>query len=315
MRLIIGYDGSNCAEAALDDLRRSGLPEVAEIMLIMVTETWMAPLAGISGVEPVTESITPQTSEQREQQERAAARLRGDFPGWRIEEVIEAGSPAATILDRAEEWKADMIVVGSHGLTGIQRFFIGSVSQRIATEAHCSVRIARGRLEETEELPVRIVIAVDGSIDSDMAVYVVANRHWPAGSEVRLVTSLGPFPPGHAATTLTEERAAIERLHALAGARLRAGSAGIEAVSTVISFEDPKHAVVHEAESWGADSIFIGSRSKGRLGRFMLGSVSTAIATRAHCSVEIVRRTSTAIWDEETNPEPGISRGGTSHES
>ena len=57
-------------------------------------------------------------------------------------EMLE-GSPAEKILDAAEEWQADLIVVGSHGRRGIARFVMGSVSQSVASHAKCSVVIAR----------------------------------------------------------------------------------------------------------------------------------------------------------------------------
>ena len=61
-------------------------------------------------------------------------------------------------------------------------------------------------------------------------------------------------------------------------------------VSSVILQGDPKHALVAEAEKRGADSIFVGSTGfSNRFERFLLGSVSAAIAARAHCSVEVVR--------------------------
>jgi nucleotide-binding universal stress UspA family protein len=53
--------------------------------------------------------------------------------------------------------------------------------------------------------------------------------------------------------------------------------------------EEPKRLLLGEAESWGADCIFVGARGMGRVERFMLGSVSSAVAARAQCSVEIVR--------------------------
>jgi len=54
---------------------------------------------------------------------------------------------------------------------------------------------------------------------------------------------------------------------------------------------DPKHELPKAAEEWGADCIFVGSTGfSNRLERFVLGSVSAAVAARAHCSVEVVRR-------------------------
>ena len=59
-------------------------------------------------------------------------------------------------------------------------------------------------------------------------------------------------------------------------------------VSTVVE-GDPKQVLLNEAQDWGADCIFLGSLGLTRFERFLLGSVSTAVVARAHCSVEIHR--------------------------
>ena len=61
------------------------------------------------------------------------------------------------------------------------------------------------------------------------------------------------------------------------------------AVSSVIRAGDPKHVLLDEAEHWEADGLFVGARGLSRVERFLLGSVSAAVAARAHCSVEVVR--------------------------
>ena len=297
MRVMIAYDGSPCAEAAVEDLGRAGLPAEVEVLLVSVTETWLPPPSGLELVTPgVVTSIHERTEAMKEQVVRVEGRLRGRFPGWRIETMQGAGSPATVLLAKAEEWKPDLIVVGSHGAGPLQRFLIGSVSQRVATHAPCSVRIARGRVEDgVAEGPARLVVGIDGSIDSDMAVYVVAHRQWPVGTEVRLVTSIGPMVSTQSLVSFPEEKSVVEEWQGKAAERLR--QAGL-VVSTVLSFEDPKRALVHEAESWGADMIFVGSHGRGAVARFLLGSVSAAVTARAHCSVEIVRSISTAIWPD-----------------
>jgi nucleotide-binding universal stress UspA family protein len=60
-------------------------------------------------------------------------------------------------------------------------------------------------------------------------------------------------------------------------------------VSTLVRKEEPKHLLVSEAEAWGANCIFVGARGMGTFERLLLGSVSSAVAARAHCSVEVVR--------------------------
>jgi nucleotide-binding universal stress UspA family protein len=64
--------------------------------------------------------------------------------------------------------------------------------------------------------------------------------------------------------------------------------AGLQ-VASVIQEEDPKFFLIREAERWKADSIFVGSRGLNRFERLFLGSISTAVVARAHCSVEVVR--------------------------
>jgi nucleotide-binding universal stress UspA family protein len=54
------------------------------------------------------------------------------------------GSPKHAIIEEAERWGADLIVVGSHGYSALERFLLGSVSQSIAHHAKCSVEIVRG---------------------------------------------------------------------------------------------------------------------------------------------------------------------------
>jgi nucleotide-binding universal stress UspA family protein len=74
----------------------------------------------------------------------AAERIKaGKAPGLEITTVIKNGHAKEVILDEAEKWGADLIVLGSHGYSGWQRFLLGSVSNAVATHAHCSVEIVR----------------------------------------------------------------------------------------------------------------------------------------------------------------------------
>jgi len=97
-------------------------------------------------------------------------------------------------LPSAQQWGADLVVVGSHGRSPLGRLIFGSVSQKVLAYSPCSVRIARGRDGPTGPLPlsddpVRVLLAVDGSPDAAAAVDAVCSRAWPRGSEVRVVTT------------------------------------------------------------------------------------------------------------------------------
>ena len=290
MRILIAYDGSNCADAAVDDLPRAGLPREAEAVVISVAELWLPPTSGLEILEPTWAERPPGGEEEAlALAKRAGEHVMSKLPAWGVRAEAYSGSPARKIIDRAEKWRSDLVVIGSHGVSALGRFFLGSVSQKVVNGAHCSVRVARGRVQEVDR-PVRLVVGVDGSAESEAAVQTVAKRDWPKGTEVKLVTSIGPFYYTTGAVIREEEKWAREMQQKAEG---ELSEAGLE-VASVISGDDPKRVIVQEAEHCEADSIFVGTSGKGRVGRLLLGSVSTAVVTRAHCSVEVIRPRETA---------------------
>jgi nucleotide-binding universal stress UspA family protein len=195
-----------------------------------------------------------------------------------------------------------LIVVGSQGRSALGRLVLGSVSQAVVTHARCSVRVARDHGAEANR-PVRIIIGVDGSAASLAAVRAVAERSWPPDSDVRVISAIDASlstsvelpalqewtEPDDAATHPENKDAWVDKMVASVANTLR--SAGLN-VSTHIQKGDPKKVLIDEAERWGADCIFVGARGLNRIERLLLGSVSTAVATRARCSVEVVRSAS-----------------------
>ena len=61
------------------------------------------------------------------------------------QQPIPAGDARSTILDLAQAWPADLVVLGSHGRRGWDRFLMGSVAESVAVHAHCSVEVTRPR--------------------------------------------------------------------------------------------------------------------------------------------------------------------------
>jgi nucleotide-binding universal stress UspA family protein len=296
MKLLIAHDGSDSSAAMLDDLRMAGLPAQAEVVLLTVAEIYLPPMPSYGMVETEFVDNFPFDTKLAETiVERASEQIKIHFPEWVIQKEISSGSPAAEIIKIADRWKPDLILVGSQGLSAFGRFVFGSVSQKVVTEAHCSVRVARGRVQEEPGCPARIIIGVDGSPGSKAAADEVIRRTWPKGSEVLLFTSMDPLPVSKLAELRSIRESKNELAYAQAieqtlqlpiEAELRA--AGLT-VSSLVKEGDPKRILIEEAERWGADCIFVGSRGMGRLKRFLLGSVSTAVVARAHCSVEVVR--------------------------
>jgi nucleotide-binding universal stress UspA family protein len=296
MKALIAYDGSACADAALDDLKRAGLPGEVEAMVVTVAELW-APPPPATFMPPLTAATEPlpaPVEAARNLAITASRRLQLIFPTWDVRAEALAGSPASAILNKADEWKPDLIVAGSHGRSALGRFILGSVSQKIVTEAHCSARVARGHGRDTGA-PARILLGFDGSLDARAAVRAIASREWPEKSAIRVLAVLAPtildspllpWTPEQIAQREASAREWMQKQVDAVAEELR--SSGL-AVTPVITTGDPKQMLLDEADGWGADCLFIGARGNNRLVRFMLGSVATAVVARAHCSVEVVR--------------------------
>ena len=293
MKILIAYDGSDGAESAIDDLKRAGLPRRAEAIVLTIAEELIPAPISIGGVETTfAKSLLEEEKDSLALARRARSRIQQLFPGWEILAEAGIGSPGSEIITMADEWCPDLIVVGPRGGTALGRMFFGSVSQKLVNEARCSVRVARGRIVEPD-VPARIIVGVDGSEEADAAVEEIASRDWPDGSEVRVVNSAWTIPsasdPGTAvnlAEWIAQETVRMNKV--VEGAAEKLGSAGLK-VSIVVKEREPKALLCSEAEDLMADCIFVGARGMGRLERFLIGSVSSGVAARAHCSVEVVR--------------------------
>lgn len=312
MKILIGYDGSECADAALDDLTQAGLPESGEVHIMSIAEVWLPPPPP-SSYEIIEEARNAKSPADLQRDfsrhcaaakealalaERARERVQTLFPNWKVTADSSCGSAAWELVAHADEWNPDLIVVGSHGRTALGRFVLGSVSQRVLTEARASVRIARGRVEEPGS-PARIIVGTDGSEASDEALKAVAARHWPRQSEIKVVMVDDPAAPEFLGKLIPplaewveedrkEGQAWVENISKRSIEMLR--KSGIE-VECVLRYGDPKRELCKAAEEWGANCIFVGSAGfSNRFERFVLGSISGAVAARAHCSVEVVRK-------------------------
>ena len=184
MKLLIAYDGSACADAALLDLQRAGFPGEVEAIVVSVSDVCLWPPGTGEVAEP--SSVILETVHLRKERQHAlqavenaralavqASEIVGaSFPAWKVHAEAYGESPAWAIIKRADEWKADLVVVGSHGRSALGRLILGSVSQKVVTEAGCSVRVARGHASHRHS-PVRIAIGVDGSPGAEAAVKAV----------------------------------------------------------------------------------------------------------------------------------------------
>jgi nucleotide-binding universal stress UspA family protein len=293
MNLLIAYDGSDSAEVAIQDLGRAGLPAVGEAVILHVAEMWMSSLAWACAASGEA-MILPEWEAGRQIMDwawqiarRGAIRVREQLPGWGVRPDVVSGSRAATIVDVAAKWPADLIVLGRRDESGLARLFHGSVTHGVLGQAPCSVRIARApeiRGDKTTAGGTRILIGFDASPRCESAVRAACSRNWPPGSEAKLVAAIdSQVCRGR---LCGDGAKSVRGMMEGAAATLR--MAGLS-VSTRVEPAVADRLLIDEARRWKADVIFVGSRGLGPVARVLLGGVSLAVAEHAPCTVEVIR--------------------------
>jgi nucleotide-binding universal stress UspA family protein len=199
---LIAFDGSIGSEIALAELKRAGMPQAVEALVLSVADV-ILPLKveAVNQPDPewlvaALERARSRAAEAVEQAHAVAVRgsktVEAEFPNWRVHAEACADSPAWGVVKRAEEWKADLIIVGSHNLSMLGRLMLGSVAQRVLDYAPTSVRIAR-ESTQLEDSPVRLIAGEDGSPEAEAVLGALGARAWPSGSTVLLVTAIDPL--------------------------------------------------------------------------------------------------------------------------
>ncbi len=209
--------------------------------------------------------------------------------------AVLMGDPKSVIVREAADAGADFIVIGAHSTHGVMQFLLGGVARAVARLATCSVEIVR---RSPDAQPLKILLATDGSECSSAAARSVAERPWPAGTEFRILSVVEPSAPLLHPPYFNPER--MEELRgkdmqraqqAVCVAETILCGAGLASSNTIaVPAATPKELILSEAAEWGADLIVAGSHGRRGVNRFLLGSVSEAVALHAQCSVEIIRR-------------------------
>lgn len=144
MKILLAIDGSACSALAVAEVVRRPWPADSQFRIISVVEPHVALAPGPFLSAPYLEEVEKVAGQQaQEAVERAAASLREAGRELEVSTEILTGSPRRVIVEEAEKWNADLIIVGSHGYRSWERMLLGSVSQAVAMHAECSVEIVR----------------------------------------------------------------------------------------------------------------------------------------------------------------------------
>ena len=265
-------------------------------------------LAGAVGIRPWPEGTTahvlsvvadmdvpPEVWQEEGYRKSAVQRVmetRGEEITPAVERLKEIGIPVEVMVARgdarnlipffARKWSSDLIFIRAHVRKDLTHWMLGSVARAVVTGAPCTVQIVRDVGEDgahTLHSGRRVLLATDGSETSAAAAQALAERPWPDASQFKVVSVEEPW---------TIKSSKLEPQDAVTSAAGVLTSAGLQATGEVLS-GNTKEVILEEARKWNADLIVVGSHGRRGFKRFLLGSVSEAVAMNAHCSVVVVR--------------------------
>jgi nucleotide-binding universal stress UspA family protein len=144
MKILLAVDGSPPSKAAVEEVARRPWPTRSIVRILSVIQPYTPPAPEIVLAEATLQEVRERLAAEADRVTTEAAEqvAASDLS---VEVVVREGDPRTAIVDEADECNADLIVVGSHGRTGLKRLIMGSVAQSVVAHAHCSVEVVRRR--------------------------------------------------------------------------------------------------------------------------------------------------------------------------
>jgi nucleotide-binding universal stress UspA family protein len=222
--------------------------------------------------------------------------------GIAVDVLVDVGSPASRILERAGTLPADLIVMGTHGLGGFEHLMLGSVTERVLRKAACPVLTVPPRAHTTSRLPfTRLLCAIDFSESAMAALRFAISLAEESSATLTLLHVLEwpweepPAPrleelPAEQGAALAEyrrqrEKTALKRLEALTStARL--------STRPVVRLRNgkPHVQILDAAQEERSDLIVIGVHGRNPLDMMVFGSTTNQVVRAATCPVLTLRR-------------------------
>jgi nucleotide-binding universal stress UspA family protein len=240
--------------------------------------------------------------QQRAREQLAAWFRKAADAGMTLETVVGLGDPAATILAQAALLSADLIVLGTHGSSGVERFMVGSVTEKVLRKAPCPVLTVPPHAQATSRLPfTRILCAVDFSDWSEAALMLgssLADQSGAALSVMHVIEWPWHEPPAPAFSDMLPEQAS-----ALAEYRRYVETTATKRLETIVSTTRPHghtavrvcHGkpyveVLRVASEEKADIIVLGVHGRNPIDLALFGSTANHVVRQATCPVLTLRR-------------------------
>lgn len=297
MRVLVCVDSGQCSEILVDFVGQYCWPDNSSFLVLTVE----SPL-DIGEEEANLEILKAIKERQQTKSEalvnQAVESLKGKLSGHELDSRIESShNTAEAILEAASDWKADLIVIGSHNKVGIQRLLIGSVSSSVMLKSTCSVHVVKFEKQDSAQ-DQHVLVALDQSEYADRVIDFIADRPWPSETKFKFFSVaegasalLAQENPLAVINSVQDRDEMYQKLHKFLGEKAGAFMSRVEGanVEIVVKDGDPREVILAEIEHWPARQVILGSRGKSNLERILLGSVSHAVMSYSPCNVEVVK--------------------------
>ena len=283
--ILFPTDGSDGAVGAVDHVLDIAATNDATVHILFVTDTTQMSATRMRGdivdaLEAEGEDVVSETAARAEQ--RGVSTVTG----------VVQGEPYREIVEYADSRGIDLVVMPTHGRQGLERFILGSTTERVLRRANVPVLTIQPDEDTTIEYPYKnVLVPTDGSECANQALALgtdVATTHGAALHLLSIVsvTSLGVDVRSEVRTTALEERAN----DLIEDAKEFATNAGVDSVSTTVGYGASIHrAILSYLDDHDIDLVVVGTHGRTGFDRYVLGSVTEYLVRTSPIPVLTVR--------------------------
>ncbi|HRW06357.1 MAG TPA: universal stress protein [Caldilineaceae bacterium] len=301
-KIVVPMDGSPLAEEILPHLQRMALPAQSEVHLVGVLEAWRyamgtPDLAMIDLVQYLRDDLQNYLAQQQETLQKQ---------GYRVTIHCRDGDAALTIIDVANAIHADLIAMTTHGRSGVRRWTLGSVAERVLHEAEQPLLIVRHETVSTDTLKY-LLVPLDGSAMSEEALAHATNIAQATGATLLLLHVVQAIDPTNQRLLFQSKAEAESAVHEwmdegqryLDGVGQRVAKQGIRC-ETRVRLGDPDRVICATTIDAGIDLVVMSTHGRTGVRRWIYGSVANKVLRGLDCPLLLVR----SAADGETLEEP-----------
>lgn len=295
-KILVPLDGSPSSESALEPAMQIGRAIGAEILLVRSIQLVYTSMPMVAGeYEWIWPEYAREDSRREIRDYLDNVRRLYDCPGCHVRSIALEGDPASCIVDTAEDENVDLIVMSTHGQTGVRRAVFGSVTERVLHSVNCPVMVTR-----TKEPIRRILVTLDGSQLAEMVMEPTLEIARAVGARVVLLRINEMIPVSPLDAPAAEDWDIPESDKKLMAERRQTAEAYLKQielryhltpaeVESIVLDGKPVDRIQEFARLYGINLIAMSTHGHTGLRRWLYGSVTAKVMRGSHCSILIIR--------------------------